>query len=260
MNDKNGQTGRVNFKTLLTLATFIALGVLIYGVRRDIGSVIENLGKVNALALLLIIPLEAANYDVYARFLKRVFGILGQKVEYRPKFKLTLELNFVNHILPRGGVSGISYFNVRVRNYGVGGAKSTLSQVLKLFLLYTSFQPILVLGVFLLAIRGHTNNLIMVVASSLVTLLIVGTFLALYIIESRQRIRSTLTAATKSLNWLIHLVRRHNPETINIERAKETFNELHDNYEIIKTKWRELKIPFIFMMLANATEVAAIYV
>ncbi|HXY17933.1 MAG TPA: lysylphosphatidylglycerol synthase transmembrane domain-containing protein [Candidatus Nitrosopolaris sp.] len=247
-------------KLFLTIATIIALAGLIYGLRKDIGGVIDNLRKVNTLALLLMIPIMALSNDADARFFRNVFATLGQKVRYWPMFRMNLELNFVNHILPSGGISGISYFNVRMRGEGVSGAKSTLAQVVKLFLLYASFQPLLVLGVFLLAVRGHVNGLILVVASSLITLLIVGTFIGLYIIESRQRINSFLTFMTKAINRLIHFFRPHKPETIGIKNAQKTFNELHENYEHIKNNWRELKKPFFYMMVTNASEVAAIYV
>jgi len=89
--------------------------------------------------------------------------------------------------------------------------------------------------------------------------MIIGTFIVIYVIEDRQRINSFLTYATKAINYIVHVFRRKHPETISIERAQETFNELHENYELIKTKWRELKKPFFYMMLANITEVAAIY-
>jgi uncharacterized protein (TIRG00374 family) len=250
---------RSKWRLLLTLITFAALAILIYGVRKDIGDVIENLGKVNTLALLLIIPIEALNYDVYTRFYVRIFKILGKSVRYQDMYKLNLELNFVNHILPSGGISGISYFTVRMRNFGVSGPKSTLSQLIKLLILYVSYQPILIVGVLLLAIRGHVNNLVMVVASSLITLLVVGTFGFIYMIESRSRINTFLTAITKVLNKLLGFFRRK-PETINVAGAQEAFGELHDNYQLLKENWRELKMPFVYMMLANATEVAAVYV
>lgn len=251
---------RSKWRSVLTVITFIALALLIYGVRKDIGGVVENLGKVNTLALLLIIPVEALNYDAYARMYVRFFKILGQKVRYRDMFRLNLELNFVNHVLPSGGISGISYFTVRMRAYGVSGPKSTLSQLMKLLLLYASFQPLLIIGVFLLAIRGHVNNLVMVVASSLITLLVVGTFAFIYMIESRDRINSFLTFITRILNRMIGLVRRRNPETINIKGAQVAFGELHDNYQLMKENWRDLKIPFLYMTIANVTEVAAVYV
>ncbi len=250
---------RSKWRLILTLVTFVALAVLIYGVRKDIGGVIDNLGEVNTLALLLIIPIEALNYDVYARFYVGLFKILDKDVRYRDMYRLNLELNFVNHILPSGGVSGISYFTVRMRAYGVSGPKSTLSQLIKLLVLYISYQPILILGVFLLALRGHVNNLVMVVASSLITLLVVGTFGFIYMIESRQRINAFLTFITRTINKLLSFFRR-NAETINIEGAQAAFGELHENYQLLKENWRQLKMPFIYLLIANATEVAAVYV
>jgi putative heme transporter len=259
MDETPARIKRSKWRLGLTAVTFIALAVLIYGVRKDIGGVIENLGKVNAFALLLIIPLEALNYDVYARMYVRFFRILGEKVRYRDMYKLNLELNFVNHILPSGGISGISYFTVRMRAYGVSGPKSTLSQIMKLLLLYVSFQPLLIVGVFLLALRGHVNNLVMLVAGSIITLLVVGTIGFIYMIESRGRINAFLTTVTKVLNMFLGVFRR-NKETINVAGAQSAFNELHDNYKLLKENWRQLRVPFLYMMIANATEVAAVYV
>lgn len=248
------------WRLFLTIATFIALAILVYSLRRQIVDVIKNLGQVNTLALLLILPCELANYDAYARLYVHLFATLGKKVRYWPMFRLNLELNFVNHLLPSGGISGISYFSVRARSEGISAATSTLAQVTKLFLLYASFQPLLIVGVFLLALRGHTNNLILVIATSLITMLIIGTFIVVYIVESRSRIRATLTFLTKAINRIIHLVRPHYPETINISSAQTVFDELHENYQIFKRNLPALKKPFLYMLIANITEVAAVYV
>jgi uncharacterized protein (TIRG00374 family) len=258
MDEDTPRIKRSKWRLTLTLITFAALAVLIYGVRKDIGTVIENLGKVNTLALLFLIPLEALNYDIYARFYVRLFKILGNSVNYRDMYKLNLELNFVNHILPSGGISGISYFTVRMRAFGVSGPKSTLSQLIKLLILYVSFQPLLIIGLFLLALRGHANNLVILVATSIITLLVVGTFGFLYMIESRTRINSFLTFVAKTLNKVLGFFRR-NQETINIAIAQEAFGELHENYQLLKENWRQLKVPFLYLMIANATEVASVY-
>jgi uncharacterized protein (TIRG00374 family) len=250
---------RSRWRLVLTSITLIALAALIYGLRKDVGGVIENLYKVNAVWLLLLIPIEAINYDVYARMYVRFFKILGENVRYRDMYRLNLELNFVNHILPSGGISGISYFTVRMRAYGVSGPKSTLSQIMKLLLLFAGFQPLLIIGVLLLALRGHVNNLVMLVAGALIALLVVGTIGLIYMIESRRRINSFLTALTKFLNKLLGFFRR-NKETINVAVAQDAFNELHDNYKLLKDNWRQLRVPFLYMMIANATEIAAIYV
>jgi putative heme transporter len=259
MDEESHRIKRSKWRLVLTAITFVALAILIYSLRTQIGGVIKDLGKVNTWALLLMIPLEAANYDAYARLYKGLFRILGKAVNYWPMYKLTLELNFVNHILPSGGVSGISYFNVRMRSYGVSGPKATLAQLMKLLLLFASYQPLLILGIFLLAARGHANNLVLVVASSLITFLVIGSFGFIYMIESRSRINTVLTAITKAVNKIISVFRR-NPETISIPGAQMAFDELHDNYKLLKENWRQLKLPFLYMLMANATEIATIYV
>ncbi len=248
------------WRLYLTIGTFAALAILIYTLRHQIVDVINDLGRINSAVLLLMIPIEALNYDAYARFYKYIFGVLGERVKYWPMFRINLELNFVNHILPSGGVSGISYFTLRMRTQGISSAKSTLSQFLRLFLLFVSFQPLLILGVFLLALRGHTNNLIILVATAMVTLLVVGTFIVIYIVESRQRINSAVTFITKTINKFVHFFRPKHQEILNIAGAQKIFDELHDNYQLLKYRWRELKRPFLYMMVANATEIGALYI
>jgi uncharacterized membrane protein YbhN (UPF0104 family) len=134
------------FKLYLTAFTLITLGVLIYSLRHQIGEVITNLGKVNLWALFLIIPIEAINYDAYARLYRRLLRILDNDVKYWPLYRVNLELNFVNHILPSGGVSGVSYFGIRLKSEDVSTTKATFVQAMKFSLLYISYLPILVFG------------------------------------------------------------------------------------------------------------------
>ena len=251
---------RSKWRLYLTIATFVALGILIYSLRQQIADVIKELGRINAAALLLIIPLKVINFDSYARLYKDLFKTLGNKVSHWAMYKLSLELNFVNYILPSGGVSGISYFTIRARSEGVSAAKATLAQITKLFLLFVSYQPLLVLGVFILALRDHANNLVLVISTSLITLLVVGTLLGIYIIESRRRINNFLTFITRILNRVVRFIQPRNGEIINIERAQKVFGELHDNYEILKSNWRALRLPFWHTTMANITEIAALYV
>lgn len=260
MSDANTPARSSRWRLIFTAVTLIALGVLIYGLRHQIVDVIKNLGKVNAWALLLIIPIQMLNNDVYTRLYRSLFKTLGKKVSYRSMFRLTLELKFVNNIFPSGGVSGVSYFSIRARSYGVSATQATLAQVLKFMLVFISFQPLLILGVVLLAARGHVNDLVMVVASSMITLLVVGTLAGIYIIDSRDRINSFLTFITKMLNRVVHLVRPKYPETISIKKAQASFIDLHDNYKIFKKNLRSLKKPFFYTLAANATEVATLYV
>lgn len=251
---------RSNWRFYLTIATFVALSLLVFKLRDQIIGVLQNLAHIHSSLLLLMIPLQIANYHFYASLYSELFTTLGAKVHYKPMYRLALELNFVNQILPSAGVSGISYFAIRSKQQGISTGKATLVQFIKMIFLYLSFLPLLMLGLFFLAIKGHANNLVIMVATLLITLVIVGTLLVMYIIGSRTRIRKFLTLLTKILNRIIHLVRPSYPETINISRAQKTFEELHDNYEIFKNNLSSLKKPFLYTLLANATEIATLYI
>ena len=259
MDDPLALRQQSRLKIFLTIGAFAALIILAYSLRHQIADAVRDLGRVNTLALLLIIPLKIINYDAYARLYRNLFAIVGNKVDYWSMYRLSLELNFVNYILPSAGISGISYFTIRSRSLGISTAKATLAQISKLLLLFVSFQPLLVLGVILLALREHVNNLVLVTASSLITLLVIGTLLGIYVIESRQRINSFLTFVTRILNKVVKVVQPRRADVINIELAQAAFTELHDNYQIYKKNWRALKLPFLHTMIANITEIAALY-
>lgn len=252
---------RRRWKLIVNIITVTALVILIYAVRHDLAGTFRNLTKINAWALLLLIPVELLNYHAQARMYQRLFAIVGNKLSYRFLFKASLELNFVNHVFPSGGVTGLSYFTLRLREgKKLTGGKATFIHVMKIGLYLLAFEVLLIFGVFSLAIMGHANNLVMLASGSLATLLVVGTLGFMYIIGSRQRINRFFVVVPKVLNRLIRIVRPRHPETINISQAKDAFNDFHDSYLMIKSNYQELKAPFLYALVADTTEVLAVYV
>lgn len=243
----------------LTIFTFVALIGLVYKLRTQIGDVLINLKHIHSAILLLILPFEVANYHAYTQLYRSLFATFGKQVKYWPMYRLSIELNFVNQILPSGGVSGISYFGIRAKSEGISASIATLVQFIKMMFLYLSFLPLLILGLFFLSIKGHVNNLVIMVVTLIITLVIIGTLLVIYVIGSRSRIKTFLTLLTRVVNRVIHLLRPRHPETINIIRAQAAFDELHDNYMIFKKDLRNFKKPFLYTFLANVTEIGTLY-
>lgn len=252
---------RRNWKLVLNLVTIAALVGLAYALRDQLGATLANLGKVNAWALLLIIPVELLNYHAQTKMYQGLFEMVGNKLPYKFLYKTSLELNFVNHVFPSGGVTGISYFGLRMRRGPeLTAGKATLVHMMKLALTFLSFELLIVFAVWALAIRGDVSNLTMLVAASLSTLLLVSTFAFAYIVGSKRRINNFFTSLTKAINWLIQRVRPMHPETISISKARRVFDDFHENYQEIKQNYKQLQKPFGYALLANATEVMALYV
>lgn len=256
---KQEQKGSTKWRKILTYGTLVALLLLIFFLRDQIMETMQNLGNVNAYILLFIIVWQLLNYHTYARLYQRLYDILGTKISYRPMYKVAVELNFVNHVFPSAGVAGFSYFGLRMKQLGATAGQSTLVQAMRFITVFITFQPLLFLGVFLLAVNGKASNLVILVASSLGTLLIVGTLATIYIVGDRKRIDSFFTSLTKFLNRLIKVVRPKHPETINIQAVRRLFLEFHDNYNILKKNYTKLKAPMLYAFFSSLTEILTIY-
>jgi len=259
MSDSSTWWGR-NWKLVVNVITLAALVILAYAIRHQLGQTLRDLHHINAWVLLLIIPIEFLNYHGQTRLYERLFATVGNKLEYWALYRVALELNMVNHVFPSGGVTGLSYFNLRVRRYNIRAGKATLVHAMKLILTFLSFEVLLLVGMFVLAAAGRASNLTIFIGTAVTTLLLVGTLIFTYIIGSKTRINHVLTALTRFLNRVIRIVRPRSPETINLEKAHGAFDELHDTYEQFRSRKQELQVPFLYALLMNITEVAAVYV
>lgn len=247
------------WKTIITVATLVALALLMYVVRDQIAETVTNLSRVNMYALLLIIPAQMLSYDATARMYRYLFIVLRHHLSYKFLLKISLEMNFVNNVFPSGGVSGFSYFGLRLRSSDISVGQATLVQVFRFILLFISFQVLLLAGLFLLALGGQANSFMLLIAGSLVTLLLLGTMATAFIVGSKKRINTFFTYITRMINKFIHLVRPNHPETINIKRVQRVFTDLHEGYTMIKDNPSVLKKPLLYSLLMNVAEILTVY-
>lgn len=249
-----------NWRNVLSIVTLLAMALLVYALREQILDTLKTIQRVNYFVLLLMIPLQILNYWAYARFYGTLLDHLKQSVSTARLFRVTLELNFVNNAFPSGGISGISFFGLRLRRYGVSGGSATLLQLIKFLLVFVSFQVLIAFGLFVLAAEGGVNNLLLLIAAVLATLTIVGTFLLAFIVGSKSRINATSTFLAKMLNRVIQLVRPKQPETINLDRVIQVMGDIHGSFKKLRSNVSVLRQALLFALLANITEVLTVYV
>lgn len=249
------------WKLIVNILTLIALGIFIYVIRHELVQTWENLDNVKWWLLLFIIPIQMWNYDFQARLYRKLFLIVGNKFSYRHMYETSLELNFVNNVFPSGGVSGISYFGVRMRSDNVTAGKATLVHLMKLVLLFVSFELLLVAGLFFVALEGDVNTLLLMITVVLSTLLIVGSLMMVYVLGNKNRVNAfyaLIVFVAKSFLKLIFPNRSF--RGFDLPKVQFLLDELHTNFRRIKSRYTELKQPLLFALMANVTEIMTIYV
>src|SRR5688572_19429890 len=178
-----------SIKLWLNVITVVALGVLIYISRHQIADTFRGLRDLNWFWLAMIVPLQLANYYAQAMYYKRHLSALGEDVRVRTLFKVALEMNFINHVFPSGGVSGFGYLALRLKKEGVPASKSTLTQVTRHSLTFISFILYLGIALVLLAVFGSASRVMVLISTSIIFLTLIGAMFLLYLISSGARIR-----------------------------------------------------------------------
>lgn len=248
-----------DFKFWINFVTITALVVLVVISRKQVIEAFQKLGDLNAFALLLIIPLQILNYYAVARLYQDYFKSQGHSLGIKQLYSISLELNFVNHVFPSGGVSGFSYLNMRLKQSNISAAKSALAQLLRFALTFISFILLLFFGMLVLAFRRHTNPLTILIGLSMAFFTVIGLMVAGFVISDERRIKSFSSFLPKVINRIANLLRRHKREVISVNKVERSMTELHADYVVISKDWKVLLKPFWWAMMVNVTDITTIY-
>lgn len=218
------------------------------------------LGSVNLWILALLIPLQILVYyaagEMVFEYL-RSKGSIKKDVSRLSLARLALETNFVNHTLPSGGVSGMSYMTWCLKRYGVSAGKATMAQVVRYVVGFASFAALLLVAVLMVTADGNINRWIIFVSSSLVSIMAIATALAIYMFSSKTRMEAFGRFFVRTANKIIKFVtfgKIKNP--IVYSRIDQFFIDFYDDYQILKKDTRILIKPFLWGLVFTAGEAA----
>lgn len=247
----------MSFRTVLSIITLLLIAVIIYFSRDELVHAWELLGQVNVWILLLLIPGQLL---VYYATGEMIFSYLRTKksiAHIKPwtLARLSLELNFVNHILPSGGVSGVSYLSWRLKKFGVSTGRATMAQVVRFAAGFMAYLVLLAACVIAVTIDGRVNRWI-ILASAILTGLMIGTIVgAVYIMSSQRRLKSFAGWSTRTINNVVRRLTFGRRGAV-LERSKleDTFMEMHDDLQEIQKDKRVLIKPFLWGLVMNAAD------
>jgi putative heme transporter len=239
----------MSFRMGLSIFTVIFLAIIIFLSRHEIVHAWELLGKVNLWILLLLIPAQILVYYsagemifTYLRSKKSIDDIKGNTLT-----RIALELNFVNHILPSGGVSGVSYVNWRLGHFGVSAGRATMAQVVKYVGGFGAFIALLLIAVVAVTIDGQINRWIILISSMLVGAMISLMLALVFVLSNKRRIDRFAVWIHRAVNGFIRRISFGRSE----RRIQQTtimnfFDELHHDFIALNKDKRLLIKPFMW--------------
>lgn len=249
----------MKWKLWLNIATLVALGILVVIAWPDIATAFKQSKGLHIWAMLATIPLQFFFYFALAKFFFYFFEVVGSKVGLKTLFPAMMELNFVNHLFPSGGLSGFSYLTLRLKPLAVSTAKSTLSQLARFGFTFMVHIGLMLISLFLLALEDHASALVIFLVSGIVFALLFSTVVMIFIIGSKERIVWSSKVLARGINRLIHVVRPKHPETIKLAKVEETFLELHEDYLLMRANRAKTQQAVLWITLAVLAEMAVLY-
>lgn len=253
----------MNFRSWLSIFTLVVIAVIIYFSRHELYHAWMLLEKVNLWILALLIPLQLFAYYAggemifsYLRSKKVIEAVSGLGLA-----RMALEMNFVNHVLPSGGVSGISYMSWRLGKYGVPPGRATMAQVVRFAAGFISFILLLIVAVFIVTIDNGINRWIILFSSLLIggmLTLIVG---GMYLFNSSKRTDRFASWITRTVNAIVRRVTFGRKMTLLQRDTVEVFfSDMHHDYLALKHDKKLLLKPILWGLAFTAADVLLFWV
>lgn len=253
---------KLSFRTWLSVITIVLVIVLLYVSRHQLEHAWRLLSEVNLWLLALVIPITAASYLASGEM---IFSYLRQKrlithIKSWTLMRVSLELNFVNHVLPSGGVSGVSYLNWRMGKLGVSTSRATMAQAVRYVAGFAAMTTLLAISVLMVTIDGSVNRWIILMSSALVSVMIVATAGLVYLVKSPARMHHF---ASWLEGWVNTTVRRmtHGKKRriINGEKLIVFLDDMHEDYVSLSQDKRILIQPYLWGIGFTIIEIALFY-
>ncbi|RYF29051.1 MAG: flippase-like domain-containing protein [Chloroflexi bacterium] len=242
----------MSFRAWLSIVTFILLGVILFFARHELERAWELLFQVNLWLLFLLIPAQILLYYAGGEM---IFSYLRDKgrmkaVSRAELGQVALEGNFVNHVLPSGGVSGVSYLTWRLGHLGISHGRATMAQVVRYAMGFVSFSVLLVFALFMVTIDGNINRLIILVSALLIggmSSTIIG---AIFLFSSKRRTEVFGVWITKKLNGITRVVTFGKKRRI-VKPKKVTgfMDDMHHDFLELRHDKKLLIKPFLWGIL-----------
>jgi len=244
----------MSFRAWLSIITVVLLAIVLFASRHELVRAWDLLGQVNLWILLLMIPVQLLVFYAGGEMIFSYLRGKGQmkKIKQTELIRVALEGNFVNHILPSGGVSGVSYLTWRLGHLGVSPGRATMAQVVRHAMTFVAFAVLLLIALFAVTLDGDLNRWIILTSAMLFGSIFLLLLLGVYLLVNKRRIDKFATWLYRTLNLIVRRVTfGRKRKLVRQEFINEFLDDMHNDFLELRHDKRLLIKPFLWGLVYN---------
>lgn len=247
----------MSFRTWLSILTVVFLGVILFAARHELHAAWQLLGRVDLWILLLMVPVQILVLYAGGQMIFTYLRAKGQvkKVSNWDMIRISFEGNFVNHVLPSGGVSGVSYLTWRFSHLGVSPGRATMAQVVRHASTFVAFALLLLVALFAVTLDGDLNRWIILTSASLFGLIAGGLLACIYLLSSKRRMDKFAVWVYKAINYVTRKVTfGRKRKLVKQEVITEFLEDMHHDFNELRHDKKLLIKPFLWGIVFNIAD------
>lgn len=188
----------------------------------------------------------------------------AKKVSPWTLMRVSLELNFVNHAVPAGGLGGLGYITWRLKPFGATAGQSSFMYVLRYIITICANQLQTILAILFLLIFStvpDTGKWTIGATAILSVGIIAGIMLLIAIASSKKRISSFAKLVTNFCNWLVKTITfGHKTEILQRAKVDQCLDDIHGDLTTARQHKKMLVRPILWGILYSFLEIATYWI
>lgn len=256
---------RITGSTIMNIAVFIMVAVLLFMNRDGIIESWDILSKPNPtlLILLLLIPVQILSYFargmIFWSYLKDRGKLKKQKIT--EAFRVALEINFLDTAFPSGGVSGIAYTVWRMGKIGVNKSLTLTTQLMRGVMTLIAYVSLFAISLVIMTIQGDGDTMMIIFTVLVILALIFGVFFLSFIFGNKKRVLGITNWCINIANGFVKKISfgKINKDVIPKNKAVKFMTDMHKDY-VMLTSDKKLLIKPLFWAFVHILSDIALFV
>ena len=264
--EKKNKKKKFGFRQIISIITFVLIAIVVWNMRHQLVTALDYLAHTNIVIILLLVPEQLFMYYCVG---KMFFSYMAAKKNARKISNLTLmrislELNFVNHAVPSGGVSGLGYIAWRLKPYGANVGQTSFMYVMRYAITSFANQAQTLVAIVILLLSGAVapeNRYILGIVGAISIAVIIVIIVGVIIVGKKKILDFVVLKGSKMINLLVEKVTFGKKREVLKEKTVQKFcDEISADYEEARKNKKMLKRPFFWGILYSFFEVATYWI